>query len=133
LAATEISYGPVENSVFEFKPPADAKVQDIVPSDNDAAGDQSSPGDGSRPKVTTHGHGIAGVAVVESKPTAGSKTKESSPALPEGLQKVKINGIEATELPTELGTLLSFERSGVRYLLVGAVGPATVEAVAKGL
>jgi hypothetical protein len=64
-----------------------------------------------------------------------SKTQESAkePALPEGLQKVKIDGVEAAELPTELGTLLSFERSGMRYLLAGAVSPAAVEAVAKGL
>ena len=62
---------------------------------------------------------------------AGSKS--SSVNLPEGLQKVKINGVSATELPTALGTLLSFERSGVRYLLAGSVTPAAIEAVARGL
>ena len=59
--------------------------------------------------------------------------KQTSSTTEEGLQKVKINGIEASELPTELGTLLSFERSGVRYLLAGALSPSAVEAVAKGL
>ena len=34
---------------------------------------------------------------------------------------------------TALGTLLSFERSGVRYLLAGSVTPAAIEAVARGL
>ena len=34
---------------------------------------------------------------------------------------------------TELGTLLSFDRSGVRYLLVGAVPPGAIEALARGL
>jgi hypothetical protein len=29
--------------------------------------------------------------------------------------------------------VLSFERSGIRYLLAGAVSPGAVEAVAKGL
>ena len=43
------------------------------------------------------------------------------------------SGTTAAELPTALGTLLGFERSGVRYLLVGAVTPANIEAVAKGL
>ncbi len=130
LAATEVSYGPVDGSVFEFKPPANAKVQEVVaPSKEDGT---SSPGaHDEHPKLTAHGHGIASVAVIEGKTKAGAT--ESSSALPEGLQKVKINGVEATELPTELGTLLSFERSGVRYMLVGAVSPAAVEAVAKGL
>ncbi len=71
--------------------------------------------------------------MLESKAKTGADNSTAEAALPEGLQKVKINGIEATELPTELGTLLSFERSGVRYLLAGAVSPAAVEAVAKGL
>jgi outer membrane lipoprotein-sorting protein len=128
LAATEVSYGPVDGSVFDFKPPANAKVQEIVAPAHNTAPSASS---GERPKVTTQGHGIASVAVIESKAKAGASG--SSPTLPEGLQTVKINGVEASELPTELGTLLSFERSGVRYLLVGAVSPAAVEAIAKGL
>ncbi len=130
LAATEISYGPVDGSVFDFKPPANAKVQEIVlPGKEDGT---SNPGaHDEHPKITTQGQGITSVAVVESKTKAGAG--ETSSALPEGLQKVKINGVEATELPTELGTVLSFERAGVSYMLVGAVSPAAVEAVAKGL
>jgi hypothetical protein len=81
--------------------------------------------------VTTHGQGITSVAVLESKSKEGSA--QTSSTTEEGLQKVKINGVEASDLPTELGTLLSFERSGVRYLLVGAVAPSAVETVAKGL
>jgi outer membrane lipoprotein-sorting protein len=128
LAATEVSYGAVDGSVFEFKPPANAKVEEVVAPGEGTAKPSSS---GEHPHVATQGHGIASVAVIEGKAQAGAGG--SSSALPEGLQKVKIGGVEASELPTELGTLLSFERSGVRYLLVGAVSPATVEAVAKGL
>ncbi len=130
LTATEVAYGAVDGSVFEFKPPANAKVQEITASGKEAGTSNPATHD-EHPKVTTQGHGIASVAVIESKTQAGAGG--SSSALPEGLQKVKINGVEATELPTELGTLLSFERSGVRYMLVGAVSPAAVEAVAKGL
>jgi outer membrane lipoprotein-sorting protein len=131
LAATGISYGPVEASVFEFSPPANAKIEEIVLPDKHTA-DTNAPSthSGEHPRISSQGHGIASVAVIESKTKAGG---EQSSSLPEGLQKVKINGIEADELPTELGTLLSFERSGVRYLVAGAVSPATVEAVAKGL
>jgi outer membrane lipoprotein-sorting protein len=128
LATTEVSYGPVDGSVFNFKPPANAKVQEIVAPDHNAAPSAHS---GEHPKVSAQGQGITSVAVIEDKTKAGANN--SSSTLPEGLQKVKIGGVEATELPTELGTLLSFERSGVRYLLLGAVSPAAIEAVAKGL
>jgi outer membrane lipoprotein-sorting protein len=131
LAATSISYGPVASSVFEFTPPSNAKVQEIVLPKEDASSADSSTPDGEHTHVTTHGQGITSVAVLESKSKEGSK--QSSSTTEEGLQKVKINGIEASELPTALGTLLSFERSGVRYLVAGAVSPAAVEAVAKGL
>jgi outer membrane lipoprotein-sorting protein len=129
LAATEVSYGAVDGSVFDFKPPANAKVQEIVAPSKEGGTSNSGAHD-EHPQLTTHGHGINSVAVIEGKTQAGAGESSS---LPEGLQKVKVGGVEATELPTELGTLLSFERAGVRYMLVGAVSPATVEAVAKGL
>jgi outer membrane lipoprotein-sorting protein len=146
LAASEISYGPVESSVFEFQPPADAKVQEVeLPGEeaSSSSGTSGQPGSGQtssgpvsggsseRPKVTTHGEGLSSIVLVESPVKAGS---QSSTGLPEeGLQKVQINGVSASELPTALGTLLYFERAGVRYLLVGAVNPATIEAFARGL
>jgi outer membrane lipoprotein-sorting protein len=129
LAATEISYGPVADSVFAFAPPANAKIQDITLSGQHQTGQPGAAGDQSGPKTSTHGHGITGVTVVEGKTKPGEKPL----SLPEGLPKVHIGATVATELPTALGTLLSFERSGVRYLLVGAVKPAAVEAVARGL
>jgi outer membrane lipoprotein-sorting protein len=133
LAATSISYGPVAASVFEFTPPSNAKVEEIVLPKQDGSKSGDSAHSGDHPHVTTSGQGITSVAVVEAKTKEGSDATQSSPATEDGLQKVKINGIEASELPTELGTLLSFERSGVRYFLAGAVSPAAVEAVAKGL
>jgi outer membrane lipoprotein-sorting protein len=131
LATSEVSYGPVDSSVFEFTPPADAKVEVVkLPNKRDAKhAEGEANGSADKPKVTTHGTGITGVAVLESKAKPGEKALQ----LPESLPKVKVNGITAAELPTALGTLLGFERSGVRYLLVGAVTPADIEAVAKGL
>lgn len=132
LAATNISYGPVADSVFAFTPPSGAKIEEIVPPQKeDAKSTGPSTPSGDHPQLSTHGQGIATVAVIESKTTEGAPKSPS--AMTEGLQKVKINGVEAAELPTALGTLLSFERSGVRYLIAGAVDPAAVEAVAKGL
>jgi outer membrane lipoprotein-sorting protein len=129
LAASEISYGPVASSVFEFTPPAGAKIDELtLPTGHDTskAGGQGSHG---HPNVTTKGHGVSAVDVLESKTKPGEKPLN----LPEGLPKVHIGATTATELPTALGTLLSFERSGVRYLLVGSVTPQAIEAVARGL
>lgn len=138
LAATEISYGPVDASVFNFTPPSGTKVEEVSTPGKDAAKPATPPsaapptsGVHSHPKVTTHGHGVSGIAVIESTVKPGAKTSPLGTL--EGLPKVKINGASATELTTSLGTLLSFERSGVRYLLVGSVTPAAIEAVARGL
>ncbi len=128
LAASEVSFGPVESSVVEFTPPSNAKVEELsLPT---SAGKHSAAGDAEHPNVTTRGSGITSVKVLESKLKPGEK----QPTLPEGLQKVKLDQTTtATELPTALGTLLSFERSGVRYVLAGAITPAQIEAVARGL
>jgi outer membrane lipoprotein-sorting protein len=131
LAASEISYGPVPDSVFSFTVPPSAKVQEIrAPSKDGATPSAPASGDGSHPKLTTHGHGVTTIAVLESAVKQGAQKPSVNL---EGLPKVKINGTTATELASSLGTLLSFERSGVRYLLVGSVTPAAIEAVARGL
>jgi outer membrane lipoprotein-sorting protein len=132
LAATDIHYEAIEDSIFNFTPPSSAKIDEISTAGTGGA-QPSSPTDSeaNRPRVTTHGHGVTSIAVIESRPTGG--TGKSPLKLPEGLQKVNINGATATELPTALGTLLSFERSGVRYLLVGSVAPTAIEALARGL
>lgn len=133
LAATEISYGPVANSVFAFTPPAGAKVEEI--SSSTFHHPSSAPGSlkssaGEKPKLTTHGHGLSSIAVLESK-TSTSAGKSAGPL--EGLPQVSINGVNASELKTELGTILSFERAGVRYVIAGSVAPSAIEELARGL
>jgi outer membrane lipoprotein-sorting protein len=141
LTATELSYEPVPASVFEIAPPPGAKVQEVTTpkkgtgtSGQEGAGPSgpSAPGGAGRPKITTHGEGLEAIALLESPVKAGA-AGTSSPMLPEGLQKVQINGASATELPTALGTLLTFERSSIRYLLAGSVTPASIEAFARSL
>ncbi len=156
LAATEVSFGPVDASVFNFATPPNAKVEEVTLPHGQRAGSATSTTDAGKasagradgsgkagagkadgagttghdhPNVTTHGHGLTGVTVLESQVKPGEKPL----ALPSELPKVHIDGTTATELPTALGTLLSFERAGVRYLLVGAVAPEAIEAVARGL
>jgi outer membrane lipoprotein-sorting protein len=128
LAATEISYGPVDASVFSFTPPPGVKVNEIA-SSSSTSGTAEHSTDQEKPKLTSHGSGVSTIGVLESKVQPGSKT----PSALEGLPKVSINGVSATELRTELGTLLTFERSGVRYVLGGSVTPAAIEALARGL
>ncbi|MFZ1925619.1 MAG: hypothetical protein WAU42_05705 [Solirubrobacteraceae bacterium] len=130
LTATEVSYGPVESSTLDFTPPANAKVEEVTLPKKQSSGTTGSPS-GAKPHVSTHGQGLGAIVLAESPIKAGAKESEAS--LPEGLQKVDINGTTASELPTQLGTLLSFERAGVRYLLVGSVTPSSIEAFARGL
>lgn len=133
LAATEVSYGPVDSSTLDFTPPANAKVEEVtLPSKpGPGATSGSTANDTGKPHVTTHGKGLAAIALLESPVKAGQK--ESTDSQLEGLQKVNVNGASASELPTALGTLLTFERAGVRYLLAGSVTPASIEAFARGL
>ena len=129
LAATEVSYGPVASSVFSFSPPASAKIVELTPPSGSGSGAGHKAADKNATKLTTSGSGVTGIAVLQSTVKPGSK----SPSTIEGLPKVKINGATASELRTALGTILTFERSGVRYVVAGAVPSSTVEAFAKGL
>jgi outer membrane lipoprotein-sorting protein len=142
LAATEISYGPIPSSVFEFTYPPGVKVHEIAASSAAAKGTspagaadkrQAARADSTNhPKVRTTGHGASSIAIVE-QTSPSAKSGSGVQGLPEGLPKVKINGATATELATPLGTVLSFERAGVRYLLLGSVTPSALEAAARGL
>ena len=90
LAATEISYGPVDSSTLDFKPPANARVEDVtLPSKHDTGSGSSSSGL-NPPHVTTHGKGLGAIALVESP--VGTGSKESLDSQLEGLQKVNIGG-----------------------------------------
>ena len=124
-----MKYGPVDGSVFSFAPPPNAKIVEPVGGARDGGG--ASERGTNRPKVAIHGHGSTAVAVIESH--AGTESQGGASALPQSLPKVSINGTSASELSTALGTLLSFERSGVRYLVLGSVPATSVEAVARGL
>ncbi|MGO9489435.1 MAG: LolA family protein [Solirubrobacteraceae bacterium] len=131
LAATEVSFGAVPDSVFQIDPPANAKVEELSLPEAGQHGHKSGKADakpGGGPKLTSHGHGVTSIAVLEAK--AGSaKTGESLAGLP----KVDINGATASELRTELGTVLTFERAGVRYVLAGSLPAGSIEALARGL
>jgi outer membrane lipoprotein-sorting protein len=129
LAATEISYGSPDSSALEFTPPSDAKVQDVTLPQPSKEGSSSS--GGTDKHVSVHGQGLESIVLAEAPVKAGGK--ESGLGSLEGLQKVDVGGTQASELPTQLGTLLTFERAGVRYLLAGSVTPSAIEAFARSL
>jgi hypothetical protein len=141
LTASEVSYGPIEGSVFEISPAPGSKIEQLAAGHDAGAGHTQTatiPG-ARRPHsrsahpaqshVTDHGHGLSTILVDEATEPAGS----SGVLAPAGLPKVNIDGATASELATALGTILTFQRSGVRYIVAGAVKPASVEAVARGL
>jgi hypothetical protein len=87
--------------------------------------------------LVTYGQGPGGIAVFEQ----ASDPNHPIPS-PQGegdhhggvdLPTVSIDGVQAQELATPLGTGLRFERAGVAYVVVGSVAPATAEAAARGL
>jgi outer membrane lipoprotein-sorting protein len=128
LAATEVNYGPIDASVFEFSPPPSAQVQKLDSTSGEGSG--STQKDSEHATFNHHGEGVTSIGVLEQPVKSGSSsTEEPSSNLPQ----VDINGTKANELRTELGTILTFERSGVRYVLAGAVEPSAVEALARGL
>jgi outer membrane lipoprotein-sorting protein len=129
LAATEISYGPPDSSTLDFTPPSDAKIQDVsLPT---PAKEGSSPSGSDKTHVTLHGKGLESIVLAETPVKAESK--EGGLGSLEGPQKVDVGGAQASELQTQLGTLLTFERAGVRYLMAGSVTPSAIEAFARGL
>jgi hypothetical protein len=163
LEATDISYGPIDASKVTATPPRGAKVVEIdPPAGTDAQGKPthvegvgpvsqklgfklSAPADlAGLPRravklvrfgeengaVVTYGRGLGQIVVFQQRAAEPGKT-----GLPEGatLPQVNIAGATGTELATALGTLVTFERDGVRYYVAGSVPPLAAENAARGL
>lgn len=130
LAASEVSFAAVEASVFSLDVPKSAKVQDIKLGEHGlGASHKDSSGARKHPQVSMHGDGPGAIAVLEE--AASGKSSESGALT--GLPQVKIGATKASELRTALGTVLTFERGGVRYVLAGSVKPDALQALASGL
>jgi len=163
LEATDISFGPIAPSTIDIAPPANAKVVDFSSKQRqpgspgvppvtgapavraaapwavlpDALAGRSlqdvrlvGPSD-SRAVTAVYGQGLGAVVVLErQKPGAGG-TSQSNPM--GSLPTVTLNGTEAHELSTQLGTALTWERGGVAFVLAGSVPSAVAEASARAL
>jgi hypothetical protein len=86
--------------------------------------------DGQQGAVVGYGKGLGGILVLEHpKGAATAGEKDPLAALP----AVSIGGATGHELATALGTVLTFDRAGVSYTVLGSVPPAAAEAAARGL
>jgi hypothetical protein len=79
---------------------------------------------------STYGRGLGAIAVVQERAPA----KGGSP-LPGGvrLPQINIDGATGSELATPLGTLVTFRRGDVSYVVAGSVPPLAAENAARGL
>jgi outer membrane lipoprotein-sorting protein len=161
LEAEDVSYGAIDGSTFEVRPPADARVVELDP--------PAGPDEHGRP---TRVRGVEAVqsrlpfelsapaelaglkrddvrlVEVDGAPGALSLYGEGMGAiavlqheageqdeLGRGLElpRVNIDGATGTEIATPLGTIVRFQRDGVAYTVVGSVPPVAAENAARGL
>jgi outer membrane lipoprotein-sorting protein len=157
LEADEVSYGAIDAGVFDTKPPAGSEIVELDPPDHASAEPSRVRGvdavqerlgfplsapdqlaglprtdvrlvdaNGSPAALSVYGEGMGAILVLQRE--AGEKRE-----LPEDLPRVNIDGATGTEIATPLGTLVTFERGGVSYTVVGSVPPVAAENAARGL
>lgn len=162
LDVTDISYGSVDAGALAITPPADAKVVDLgslgAATGSGSSGKPAVEGvsavsaavpfklsapdalvglprtgvrlvsDGSNPAaLVTYGKGLGVIAVIE---RAATKSGDNPLA---GLPAVSIGGATGYELPTALGTIITAERAGVSYTLIGSLPPNAAEAALRAV
>jgi len=85
--------------------------------------------------VVLYGKGLDTIAIFEHKAKAGDQP--AAPASMDGqpleLPTVKVNGVKATAFGTPLGGVVSFERDGISYAVVGSQPLSVLEDAASGL
>jgi outer membrane lipoprotein-sorting protein len=160
LKATEISYGKIAAADVDAHPPANAKKVQLNPqlgvdshgkptSVHGLAAVQKQVGftvsapdtlaglprhdvtlvraGGDNGALVTYGRGLGAIAVFQQKATAGEAKGDLR------LPTVNIDGATGSELPTALGTIVTFTRDGVAYTVAGSVPPLAAENAARGL
>lgn len=161
LKATHISYGKVAASDVSATPPKGAKVVEVnPPAGVDAHGKPTTVNGladvqkhvpftiaapdtlaglprhevslvrsgGENGALVTYGKGLGQILVFQHK-AAAAQTGKRDLRLP----TVNIDGATGTELATSLGTIVTFDRGGVSYVVAGSVPPLAAENAARGL
>ena len=92
--------------------------------------------DGDKGALTVYGKGPGAIAVLQHNvdPAVAAKANDKrggDRAL--RLPQINIDGATGSELATALGTVVTFERGGVSYVVAGSVPPVAAENAARGL
>jgi outer membrane lipoprotein-sorting protein len=160
LEATNVSFGAVPNSDVQVAPPAGAKVVDLS-SQAQAQGSTTDKSAtvtgldavtsaapftvaapdslvglprqdvrlvGGKTAIAVYGQGLGAIVLVERAKDASAK-----PGMLDQLPQVTVDGATGHELATQLGTVLTWDRGGVSYVLAGSLPPAAAEAAARSL
>ena len=147
LVTTEVSYGPVDTSNFALNPPSDARVVNVGGGGRERRSTKRLGFKVSAPKtlagrkrtgmrthgrvaVIRYGKDLNGLLVIEKK--AKPETQSQSNHHVE-FPTVDINGATAKVIDTPLGSVVTFQRNGVQYTVLGSVHAAVTEAAARGL
>lgn len=158
LEATNVTFGTVDPSTVEIKPPAGAKVVDLSSTAHDQGGTSTTQATGlpavqaavgfpvrapltlvglprkqvglvgKSSALVVYGEGLGAIAVVEHKADTSSSGGTIS-----GLPTVSLNGVTAHELATQLGTVLEWQQGGTSFVLAGSLPPAAAESAAREL
>jgi outer membrane lipoprotein-sorting protein len=84
--------------------------------------------------LVTYGKGLGAIAVFEHKADAkAAAAKPTHGGRDNPLPQINIDGATGTEIATALGTIVTFERDGVAYVVAGSVPPLAAENAARGL
>jgi outer membrane lipoprotein-sorting protein len=160
LEATDISYGRVDDDDLTITVPSGVKTVDVAPPAGGGAPGHDVSGAAAVQEqlpfrlaaparlaglprrevrlvrfedkpgaLVVYGKGLGGMAVLERTAGRGGPLSETESQLPQ----INIDGATGTELATALGTVVTFERGGVQYTVVGSVPPAAAENAARGL
>jgi outer membrane lipoprotein-sorting protein len=78
--------------------------------------------------LSTYGRGLGAIVVLQQK--ADPSVRKDNPL---ELPQINIDGATGTELATPLGTVVTFTRGGVAYVVAGSVPPVAAENAARGL
>ena len=175
IEATDVSFGAVDASVFDVKPPAGAKLEELSPAAQSAklkkgkkparpvtglrAAQAAAPftvsapaelagqkrtgvmlvGRGAKKSVVVrYGEGLGGITVMESVARKGGAPAATAASKKSGRDSIqiptaKIGSSEGMALGTALGSVVSFTRDGVRYVVIGSVTQQDALAAARGL
>jgi outer membrane lipoprotein-sorting protein len=85
----------------------------------------------SRAALAVYGQGLGAIVVIERK--ADTSSSSGSGGMLGSVPTISLDGVSAHELSTPLGTVVTWDRGGVSYVLAGSVPAAAAQAAATAL